>query len=74
MFVTDEFNTTNYLLVSLALDDRTVLITTPHLLCVLVANDIISPHYVTGALTYYVETKDWDQQYVEQLRSEYLGD
>lgn len=74
MFVTDEFNTTNYLLVSLALDDRNVLFTTPHLLCVLATNDVLSRQYVTGALTYYVETKDWDRQYVEQLRSEYLGD
>lgn len=74
MFVTDEFNTTNYLLVSLALDNRNVLFTTPHLLCVLATNDVISPHYVTGALTYYVETKGWDKQYVEQLRREYLRD
>lgn len=72
MFITDEFNTTNYLLISLALDDRNRLYTTPHLLCVLADNDILSPEYTAGALTYYVETKDWDRQYVEQLRGQYL--
>jgi len=72
LFVTDEFNTTNYLLVSLALDDRDTLYTTPHLLCVLAANDILSPQYVAGALTYYMDTKGWDRQYVEQLRNRYL--
>lgn len=74
MFVTDEFNTTNYLLVSLALDDRNTLFTTPHLLCVLAANHVLSPQYVAGALTYYVETKGWDKQYIEQLRDQYLTD
>lgn len=72
MFVTDEFNTTNYLLVSLALDDRNSLYTTPHLLCVLADNGILSPEYVAGALTYYVDSKDWDRTYVEQLRRQYL--
>jgi len=74
LFVTDEFSTTNYLLVSLALDDRDSLFTTPHLLCVLAANHILSPQYVAGALTYYVETKGWDTQYIRQLRSQYLTD
>ncbi|WP_245810870.1 hypothetical protein [Halorubrum halodurans] len=32
LFVTDEFNTTNYLLITLALDDRNVLFTTPRVL------------------------------------------
>jgi hypothetical protein len=61
MFVTDEFNTTNYLLVSLALDDRNTLYTTPHLLCILAASDVLSPQYVAGALTYYVDTKGWEK-------------
>lgn len=72
MFVTDEFNTTNYLLVSLALDDRNTLFTTPHLLCVLASNHVLSPEYVAEALSYYVETKGWEKQYIEQLRDQYL--
>lgn len=72
MFVTDEFNTTNYLLVSLALTDRNRLFTTPHLLCVLADNNVLSPQYVAAALTYYVETKDWERQYISQLRNRYL--
>lgn len=74
MFVTDELNTTNYLLISLALDDRNTLFTTPHLLCVLAVHHVLSPQYVAGALTYYVDTKGWDRQYIEQLRSQYLTD
>jgi hypothetical protein len=73
MFVTDEFNTTNYLLVALALDDRNTLFTTPHLLCALAENGVLDPQYVDAALTYYLETKGWDRQYVEQLRRQYLS-
>jgi len=72
MFVTDEFNTTNYLFVSLALEDRNSLFTTPHLLCVLADRGHLTPQYVTAALTYYVETKQWDRQYVAQLRTTYI--
>lgn len=72
MFLTDEFNTTNYLFVSLALDDRNTLFTTPHILCVLADNGHLSPPYVDAALTYYVETKQWDRQYVAQLRTTFL--
>jgi len=74
MFVTDEFNTTNYLLVSLALDDRNRLYTTPHLLCVLATNRIISSQYVASTLSYYTTTKDWDEQYIDRLRTRYLTD
>jgi hypothetical protein len=74
MFVTDEFNTTNYLFVALALEDRNTLFTTPHLLCLLAERGILDGQYVDAALTYYVETKGWDRQYVERLRSRYLGD
>lgn len=73
MFVTDEFNSTNYLFVSLAVDDRNTLFTTPHVLCVLADRGILDPRYVTATLTYYVETKHWDRGYVDQLRSKYLG-
>lgn len=73
MFVTDEFNTTNYLIVSIALDDRNTLFTTPHLLCVLVQREILPSPYVAAALTYYVEIKDWDEQYIDRLRAEYLS-
>lgn len=72
MFVTDEFNSTNYLFVSLALDDRNRLYTTPHILCVLANQGFLSVPYVDAALTYYTETKGWDRQYVERLRAKYL--
>lgn len=72
MFVTDEFNTTNYLFVSLALEDRNILFTTPHVLCVFADRDILPSQYVDGALTYYIETKNWDRQYISQLRRKYL--
>jgi len=74
MLVTDEFNTTNYLLVSLALADRNVLFTTPHVLCKLGEREIISSEYVDAALSYYVETKQWDSHYVDRLRRLYLDD
>ena len=74
MFVTDEFNTTNYLFVSLALEDRNTLFTTPHVLCALADHDVLDSQYVAAVLTYYVETKNWDRQYVSQLRNEYLDD
>jgi len=73
MFVTDEFNTTNYLIVSIALDDRNTLFTTPHLLCVLAQREILSSQCVDAALTYYIEIKDWDEQYIDRLRAEYLS-
>lgn len=72
MFVTNEFNTTNYLFVSLALDDRNILFTTPHILCVLTDRGLLTPQYVDVVLTYYIETKQWDRQYVDQLRNTYL--
>jgi hypothetical protein len=72
LFITDEFNTTNYLLVALGLNDRNVLFTTPHILCVLATHEILSEEYVNAALTYYVETKGWEAQYVAQLRQTYL--
>lgn len=72
MFVTDEFNTTNYLFICLALDDQNSLFTTPHLLCLLAKHGTLDTHYVDAALTYYIDTKHWDAQYVEQLRATYL--
>ena len=69
MFVTDEFNTTNYLLVALALADRNTLFTTPHVLCVLAVHEVLDRRYVDAVLTYYVETKGWDAEYVERLRA-----
>jgi hypothetical protein len=74
LFITDEFNSTNYLFVSLALDDRNTLFTTPHILCSLSIHDVLPAEYVSAALTYYVETKHWDRQYVAQLRKKYLTD
>ena len=72
MFVTDEFNSTNYLFVFLALDDRNTLFTTPHILCALADRSLLDSRYVDAALTYFVETKGWDRQYVDQLRNTYL--
>jgi hypothetical protein len=72
LFITDEFSTTNYLLVALGLDDRHILFTTPHILCALATNETLSEEYVDAALTYYVETKGWEAQYVAQLRQKYL--
>lgn len=72
-FITDEFNTTNYLFVNLALNDRNTLFTTPHVLCTLATREILPVEYVDAVLTYYVETKGWDPQYVRQLRQHYLG-
>lgn len=72
LFVTDEFNSTKYLFVSLALENRNSLFTTPHLLCILATHDILPVEYVAAALSYHVETKHWDAQYIAQLRAEYL--
>ena len=74
LFITDEFNTTNYLFINLALDDRNILFTTPHLLCTLATHDILSVEYVAATLTYYIDTKNWDAQYVDQLRHQFLYD
>jgi hypothetical protein len=74
LFITDEFNTTNYLFVNLALDDRNILFTTPHILCTLATHEILPEEYVDAALTYYVDTKNWDAQYVAQLRQQCLQD
>lgn len=72
LFITDEFNTTNHLFINLALDDRNTLFTTPHILCTLATHEILPEEYVDAALTYYVETKGWDAQYVDQLRQHHL--
>lgn len=72
LFITDEFNTTNYLFVALALNDQNTLFTTPHILCTLATHEILPEEFVDAALTYYVETKGWDAQYVAQLRQHHL--
>ncbi len=71
-FVTDEFGSTKYLLVNLALEDRNKLFRTPHVLCTLAADGAFHPEYAEDALTYYVETKSWDRKYVDLLRERYL--
>ena len=73
LFLTDEFNTTNYLFINLALDDQNILFTTPHILCTLATQEVLPVEYVAAALTYYVETKGWDAQYIAQLRQRYLS-
>jgi hypothetical protein len=72
LFITDEFNTTNFLFVNLALNDRNILFTTPHILCTFATREILPVEYVEAALTYYVDTKNWETQYVDQLRQQYL--
>lgn len=73
LLVTDEFNSTNYLLIATAVADRNTLFTTPHLLCRLADADRLPPAYVQAALSYYVETKEWDRTYVAALRGRSLG-
>lgn len=73
MFVTDEFNSTKFQLISLAIDDRNVLFTTPHLVCVLADHGVLDARYADHVLSYYVETKRWDQSYVGVLRKLYLA-
>jgi hypothetical protein len=72
LFLTDEFNTSNYLLVAEALDDRESLFTTPQVLCTLAKHEYLDDRYVSALLTYYVETKGWDGVFVDQLRTKYL--
>ncbi|MCX2818641.1 hypothetical protein EGH25_04655 [Haladaptatus sp. F3-133] len=70
--ITDDFGSTKYLLLNLALEDRNKLFTTPHILCTLAADGALHPEYVEEALTYYFETKSWDGKYVGLLRERYL--
>lgn len=72
MLVTDEFNGTNYVVIGTALDDGDALFTTPHVLCALADHGVLNDRYVDTALSYYVETKSWDENYVAQLRDRYL--
>lgn len=72
MFVTDEFNSTNYLLIAQALENRNSLYTTLHLLCWLARHDALDHRYVDALLTYSVETKQCDRTYIEALRRRYL--
>lgn len=74
LFITDEFTTTNYLFVNLTLDDRNILVTTPHILCTLATREILPVEYVETTLTYYIGTKNWEFQYVAQLRQQQLHD
>lgn len=73
MFVTDEFNSVKFQLISLAITDRNLLFTTPHLMCVLAAHDILDTRYVDHALSYFIETKHWDRSYVNMVRTMYLS-
>lgn len=73
MFVTDEFNSIKFQLISLAIDDRNILFTTPHILCALAEHGILDTRYVDHALSYFVETKHWDRSYVDALRRVYLS-
>lgn len=72
LFITDEFNTSNYLLVSMELADRNTLFTSPHVLCALTERGILTREYTSAVLTYLCELKHWDDAYVDRLRSKYL--
>jgi len=72
MFVTDEFNSTNYLLISQVIDDRNRLFTTPHVICSLAKQGVLDARYADALLTYFVTTKGWDETYVDALRGMHL--
>lgn len=72
LFVTDEMNNVNILLIQEALDDQNLLTTTPKLLCKLAEQGILDPRHVSALLTYYAETKNWDQAYLSVLRNKHL--
>ena len=74
LFITDEFNSTNHLFVSLALDDRNTLFTTPHVLYKLASREVLPSEYVDAAFSYYADSKRWGEQYLNQLRHKYLRD
>jgi len=44
----------------------------PHVLCKLATRDIFPTAYVQAALGCYAETKQWDEQYIGQLRRQSL--
>jgi len=71
-FLTDEFNSTNYLFINLALEDRNIPFTTPHILCTLATQEILPVEYVSAVLTYTSKPKVGDAQYVAQLRQHHL--
>lgn len=72
LFVTDEFNASNYLLVAMALEDRNTLFTSPHVLCKLAEREVLAAEYVSSVLAYLCDVKHWDRAYVDRLRSKYL--
>lgn len=72
MLVTDEFDGANYVVVATMLDDGDSLYTTPHVLCALAEHGVLDDRYVHAALSYYVDTKSWDEGYVDLLRARYL--
>lgn len=72
IFVTDEFGSRNFPLVTLELYDTNILLTTPHLLCELAEQGVLDKTYTSSVLTYLCELKHWDRQYISRLRSKYL--
>jgi hypothetical protein len=72
MFVTDEFGSTSFALVSLELDDPGRLFTTPHLLCALAGRGPLDDSYTDALVTYLADSKGWDRQYVDRLRDRFL--
>lgn len=68
LFVTDEFNSANLQLIHLAIFDRNIVFTTPHVLCELASHGILHPQYVKHLLGYYSETRHWDRAYLDYLR------
>lgn len=74
MLVTDEFSSTNYLLISVAIDDRSSLYATPEILCLFGREGVLHRKYVSHLLSYLTRRKDWDTQYISLLRKKYLGE
>lgn len=72
MFVTDEFGSSNFPLVTLELYDTNILFTTPHLLCKLAEQGVLDTTYTSSTLTYLCELKHWDRQYISRLQTKYL--
>ena len=67
--MTDEFNPIKFQRIPLAINDRNILFTTPHLRCILTEYDILDTRYVDHTLSYFIKTKHWDRSYVNMLRT-----
>lgn len=72
MFITDEFNSINYVIISSAVNDSNILFTTPQVLCILAREGFIDKRYIDMTLTYLSDIKNWNYEIVEVYRQKYL--